>query len=107
MTTQTDYRLAETLLLCAAECNRCFSECLNESDVSMMARCIELNTDCAELCFTTAAFLARDSESASTLLAICAEVCQACSDECAKHEVEHCQRCAAVCRECANACLKQ
>ena len=96
--------LIELLHRCAAQCNFCMIECLNEDDVSMMARCIELDVDCAELCSITAAFLARDSESSSTLAAVCGEVCQACADECAKHDADHCRKCAEVCAECAEAC---
>lgn len=107
METSVKRDLIETLLLCAAECNRCMAACLDEEDVSMMARCIELDVDCAELCTTTAGFVARNSESADTLVALCAEVCKACGDECIKHEAEHCQQCAAVCHECASICLAQ
>jgi hypothetical protein len=96
--------LVEVLLACAAECNRCMAECLNEEDVSMMARCIELNVDCADICTTTAGFVARNSESTDTLLEICAEVCRACGEECSKHESEHCRDCADLCMECADAC---
>lgn len=92
------------LFYCVAECNKCMADCLNEEDVSMMARCIELDTDCAEICALTAGFLSRNSESADTLLALCGEICQACADECSKHEAEHCQRCAEVCSDCAEAC---
>jgi hypothetical protein len=96
--------LVRKLFDCVAECNRCMAECLNEADVSMMARCIELDTDCAEICALTAGFLSRNSESGDTLLALCGEICQACGDECAKHDAEHCIRCAAVCHDCAEAC---
>jgi hypothetical protein len=96
--------LIQKLLNCVSECNKCMSDCLNEEDVSMMARCIELNTDCAEICALTASFLARNSESADTLLALCGEICQACGDECAKHEANHCLKCSAICHDCAEAC---
>jgi hypothetical protein len=33
-------------------------------------------------------------------------VCQACGDECAKHQARHCQDCAAACRRCAEACRR-
>ena len=35
---------------CAIECNHCFNACLNEEDVTMLARCIELERECAEIC---------------------------------------------------------
>jgi hypothetical protein len=103
-TVEINEALINKLNECATECNRCFASCLEEEDVSMMARCIELDIDCSEICNLTSSFLSRDSESSSTLLALCGEICRACADECAKHEVDHCQRCAKVCNECAKMC---
>jgi hypothetical protein len=96
--------LIESLFSCVAECNHCLAACLDEADVSMMVRCIELNVDCAEICSTTAGFVARNSESTDTLLEICAEVCRACGEECSKHEAEHCKKCSEICLACADAC---
>ena len=98
--------LIRKLSECATECNRCLASCLEEDDVSMMVRCIELDIDCSEICTLTASFLSRDSESASTLLALCGEICEACGDECSKHDEEHCRRCATICFECANLCMQ-
>lgn len=98
--------LLKKLSDCIAECNKCLAACLEEEDVSMMARCIELDIDCAEICGVTAAFIARNSESTATLIALCGEICKACGDECQKHEMDHCQQCATVCLECAEMCLE-
>ncbi len=89
---------------CATECNHCYSECLNEKDVAMMARCIELDRDCADICQFTASMLARGSKHAHHLLKECADICNACASECAKHDNEHCKHCAEVCRKCAETC---
>src|SRR3954469_17433388 len=86
---------------CATECNKCLASCLEEEDVSMMARCIELDLDCSEICILTSSFVSRDSESTATLLPMCAEICNACAEECSKHDLDHCQKCAAICKECA------
>ena len=59
---------------CAIECNYCFNECLNEKDVSMLARCIELDRECADICQLTASLLARDYEYAHELMQLCAKV---------------------------------
>ncbi|MBY0228348.1 MAG: four-helix bundle copper-binding protein [Gemmataceae bacterium] len=37
---------------------------------------------------------------------LCAEACDACGAECAKHRQDHCQRCAEACRRCAEAWRK-
>ncbi len=92
---------------CAAECEHCATACLGEDDVRMMARCIQLDRDCADICRMAAAFMARGSEHAGHICAECAEICQACGDECAKHSgMEHCQRCAEACHRCAEECRK-
>ena len=35
---------------CALVCETCASACLREDDVKMMARCVELDRDCADIC---------------------------------------------------------
>jgi hypothetical protein len=106
MTTEKEDIIIEKLLRCADECNRCMAACLNEDDVSEMARCIELNIDCAGICMLMAGYLSRNSESSYSLLPICAEVCEACAAECSRHDMDHCQKCASICRDCAAACLE-
>lgn len=70
----------------------------------MMARCIELDRSCADACALAAREMARGSEFAPRVCALCAEICDACGAECGKHEAEHCQSCAEACRSCAQAC---
>jgi hypothetical protein len=90
---------------CAATCDHCYAACLQEQDVKMMVRCIQLDRDCAEICKLTASTLARGSEVASILLQACADICRACGDECAQHtHMDHCQKCAEACRRCEEAC---
>lgn len=89
---------------CADACDRCASACLHEDDVKMMARCIALDIDCAAICRPAAGFRARDSDHAAALCGLCAQVCQACGDECGRHSHDHCQQCAQACLRCADAC---
>ncbi|MEC4723162.1 four-helix bundle copper-binding protein [Noviherbaspirillum sp. CPCC 100848] len=91
---------------CAAACDHCAAACLQEQDVKMMARCIALDMDCAEICRMAAAYMARGSELASALCRVCADVCEACGDECAQHQMGHCQECAQACRRCADECRR-
>lgn len=87
---------------CAVECEHCATACLNEDGVSMLARCIALNRDCADICRLAVVFMARGSEFSSTICGICATICRVCGDECAKHsQMEHCRRCADSCYRCA------
>lgn len=96
----------KALLECLQECNHCFDACLNEDDVKMMADCIRLDRECADICAFTAQALMRNSPVSDELLKACAAICERCADECAKHEAEHCKKCAEACRKCAEACRK-
>ena len=97
-------QILHQLNACAAICNICYEACLNEEDIAMLSRSIELTRDCADLCQLSAAALTRDSEFVDSILKLCADVCETCAMECEKHEHEHCQRCAGVCRKCAEMC---
>ena len=101
-------QLLEALNNCAAECNHCATACLSEENVKILARCIKLDMDCADICTLISRFLARGSEHAQHLLKECAEICNACAEECEKHahHHDHCKKCAEVCRVCAEACLQ-
>lgn len=94
----------DALIACFIECEHCASACLDEDDVKMMAACIKLDRDCADICKLTATLLARGSKHGKHLLRECIEVCEACAAECSKHQHEHCQKCAEACRACAEAC---
>jgi hypothetical protein len=94
----------DTCYSCAQSCDRCAGACLQEDDVKMMANCIALDIDCAAICRLTAGFMARSSTQSDALCPVCAQVCEACADECGQHPAQHCQDCAAMCRRCAQAC---
>ncbi|MBC7389594.1 MAG: four-helix bundle copper-binding protein [Opitutaceae bacterium] len=96
--------LIQELINCALSCEKCLTACLEESDVTMMAHCIELDKDCADICFLAARLLQRDSEIGHKFLLICEEICRLCAAECSKHEHEHCKVCAEACEKCAEAC---
>lgn len=96
----------EACYKCAATCDHCATACLKEENVAEMSRCIALDMDCAQICRTAAAFMARDSEFAKVYCGLCADICEACGDECAKHEHKHCQECADACRKCAEECRR-
>lgn len=106
MTPQQFSSCIEACNACAAACDFCASSCLQENDVKMMARCIALDMDCAQICRTAAALMARNGEFVNEICALCAEVCDACADECGKHQAGHCQDCAQACRNCADECRR-
>jgi hypothetical protein len=45
-----------------------------------------------------------ESEHANAVCQLCADICNACAEECNKHNVDHCKRCASICRACAQEC---
>ena len=70
-----------------------------EPDVKKVALCIALDRDCADIRCVATRFMARGSGYSIQLCALCAVVCQACRDECKKHQNEHCQNSADACRQ--------
>lgn len=101
--------LIKALQDCAAACNRCATACLEEQEVKMLANCIRLDIDCAELCILTASFVARSSAHAKVTLQLCMDLCKACADECEKHasKHDHCRLCAEACRVCMELCQQE
>ena len=89
---------------CAEACDSCAAACLNEPDAALLERCIALDADCAQLCRTTAGFLARGGEFAHALCKLCAELCESCGLEGIRHQHRHCRDCAAACERAAQAC---
>lgn len=94
----------DACLECAAECNHCATMCLGEKDVAMMSKCIQLDRECSAACLAAAQMMSIGGDHATAFCGTCAEICDACAEECEKHDVDHCQSCAEACRECAHQC---
>lgn len=97
----------DACIACAIECEHCVSACLNEEDVKMLIRCIELERECASVCRSAAELMSLGGQHAASLCHVCAEICDACAEECEKHTehgMEHCRACAEECRRCAEEC---
>jgi hypothetical protein len=91
---------------CADACDHCASACLSEADPKPMARCVELDMDCAAICRLAAGYMARDSAFAGAICGMCADICEACGAECDKHPMQHCKDCARACHRCADECRR-
>ena len=95
---------------CAQTCTACAEACLGEEDIQMLARCIRLDLDCADIYFTTGNILSRQTafepEMARVTLQACSQACRLCGEECEQHaeHMEHCRVCAEACRRCESAC---
>lgn len=105
-TMQKNNALVQALIECARTCDMCADACLNEQDVKMLARCIKLDLDCAEVCYEAVRLVQRNSEITQQFMSVCEKVCTMCYEECNKHRSmhEHCAICADACRKCADAC---
>ena len=109
--TATLARAVDATAACVAACTACADACLSEHKDQMLARCIRLNLDCADLCAATTRVLTRNpsgpGDLARALLEACVIACVECADECQKHGahgMEHCRLCAETCRACEKAC---
>lgn len=69
-----------------------------------MAKCIQLDMECAAICYAAAQLMSLGSKRAKQLCELCAEICDECGTECGKHQMEHCQECAQACKQCADEC---
>ena len=96
----------ESCYQCATACDHCAVSCLQEPDPKPMADCIRLDIDCSGICRLATGYMARGSQLASSICMACAEVCDACGDECAKYPMSHCQECSQACRRCADECRR-
>lgn len=96
----------DACLKAATACNLCAAACSREKNVQMMARCIQLNMECAAICFAAAQAMSMGGISAKAMCRICITICNACADECSRHHADHCLQCAEACRLCAEECRK-
>jgi hypothetical protein len=94
----------DACLACITACNHCASSCLQEPDAGMMTRCIQLDMECAAVCYAAAQLMSLGSDHSRSFCHLCAEICLACAEECGKHEYEHCRACATICKKCADEC---
>ena len=90
---------------CIDACNVCFDACLEEDHMKMMADCIRLDRECADICALAVKSMQSNSPFANEICNLCAVICKACGEECQKHDHDHCQKCAGACFKCADACL--
>lgn len=94
----------DACLECIAACDHCAGSCLKEEHVDHLAKCIQLDIECATMCRTAVQFMSMNSDHANAVCQLCADICNACAEECEKHDMDHCRRCAEVCRHCSEEC---
>jgi hypothetical protein len=94
-------------LTCASTRNTTLAHCLVMGGRHADALHIALMVDCAAICETAAASMARNSPVHVQMSGACAEVCQACGNDCRTFANDPImQECADVCRRCAESCQR-
>jgi hypothetical protein len=93
-----------TVQHCEATCEHMVSQLLCYKDVHARALQIQFLRDCADICTTTAAYLARQSPLAPSIANLCAYICEVCGNECKKFPDPESQRCSQICLNCAQEC---
>ena len=95
---------------CIKVCEDCHRTCL---EMAMM-HCLQMGgkhvepehfrlmINCAEICQTSANFMASGSKFHQRTCAVCADVCEACAKSC--EEVGDMDACVSACRRCAASC---
>jgi hypothetical protein len=95
---------------CIDACLDCHKTCLGLA----MTHCLEMGgehvapqhfrimIDCATVCATAADFMLHKSQFHREMCGVCAQVCRACADDCAK--LGGMEDCVKACRKCADTC---
>lgn len=95
----------ESCTRCAIYCEHMTQHCLKKGEQHAEATHIRLLQDCADICATSARFMARDSNLHYRTCELCAEVCFACADDCERiADDEMMEKCVEICRDCAESC---
>ena len=92
---------------CAVACSYCATQCLKEANPEHLAKCIQLDLECAAICRSAAVVMSLESQFSAHLCRICADACNTCAQECEQHAqmgMDHCRQCAEACRQCADIC---
>lgn len=98
-------RCIRDCLDCARSCYEMITHCLELGGEHAEPRHIKALLDCAQMCETSAAFMARGSELHPKVCGVCAEACERCAEECERFpDDEAMAACAAICRKAAESC---
>ena len=92
---------------CAWCCLQTITHCLSLGGEHAASHHQAVLHDCADICETTARFIARQSPHSTHLCRECAEICTACARECDRMRDSDTvmTHCAQTCRLCAESCL--
>jgi len=96
---------------CAQTCETCGDDMIgmdHRGDQTLMAQCIRLCRECADICVLAGQWMSRGSAMADRLCGLCADICDTCAKICEAHAPHHalCGPCATECRRCAELCRR-
>ena len=93
---------------CEQVCLTTAAHCLEKGGRHAEAKHIAALLDCAQLCASSAALMARHSELSAKHCALCAEACERCAKSCDALAADDPQMkaCAEECRRCADSCRR-
>lgn len=90
---------------CHATCEHTTVHCLEKGGMHASAAHIAALRDCAQLCITSADFMARHSKLHAAVCGVCADACDACIASCQGiNDDAHMQACIDACQRCAESC---
>lgn len=94
---------------CLAAGQVCLACCTDHLAMGMtkMAECQRTTMNMLAVCeavFKVGSYHSADRKVVATLLAVCADFCDACAKACEGHDNAECKQCAAACKECSKAC---
>lgn len=93
----------EDLAHCSLTCHSmALVHCLELGGAHARPQHIRLMLDCAEICATTADFVAHKSQFHTQLCSLCVEICETCAEACGK--LGQMEECVAACLACAESC---
>ena len=98
-------RAIEVLTECANTCTQCADACLSEQDVAAVVKCVRLNLDCADICTATSRVVSRQTEYDANVTRAQLEACIAVCKSCGDECQGHAEH-MGHCRVCAESCQR-
>jgi hypothetical protein len=114
-TTMDGHRMSEEMRRCIQLCQDCHVTCIQIIDhcLKLVSRHaapdhIRLLMDCAQLCTTTADFMARESLFHDRTCSLCSEICRLCAESCERvaGDDQSVTQCSELCLRCAESCTR-
>lgn len=108
-----EHHMNEEMKRCIQLCQECHVRC-----IQIIGHCLQLGgrlatpehlrllMDCAQMCTTTADFMARQSSVHDRACSLCSELCRQCASNCDRvaGDDQIVKQCAELCRSCADSC---